>query len=233
MLRWIFFTLLLANFFPFWLSTKAAAPATEQSGGAGSEGRDSAAAHIRLLDEAGGGEADVRPRRAADADRASSRCLLVGPLTSAARVEALAGRFQSAGFPVERHWREVSAGRDYWVYLPRQPSARATTRTLQELAANNIDGFIFSEGELKGAIALGAFTDQGRAETAKTRFEELGYDAQMREIDRLAREYWLTFEGAPVPDTLARLLDLPSGGAVPQKISRMPCKTVASAMHFQ
>ena len=235
MFRWIFFVLLAANCLPVLFAGNA-----DQgiSGGPKSSdsriavGDDHAGSHLFMLD--GGQMALALNAAETDGDISEqTHCYLIGPLASISVAEAIAVEVERTGGQLKRNWREVEAGSDYWVYLPSMPSNRATTRTLQELQANDIDGFIFAEGELEGAIALGAYTDKLQAEQNKERYARLGYQPEIREIGRMAREYWLSSPQQIAPKTLRQLLQLPGIEKIPQKNSRKPCKIVASAMQFQ
>jgi len=164
-------------------------------------------------------------------------CYLIGPLASMAKAEKYAVHLESAGMAMARRWREVSVGLDYWLYLPQLPSVRATTRILQELKARDVDGFIVSEGDLKGAIALGVYTEERSADERREELVAIGYEAKLQKLDRMAREYWLTSDKPPRPGALETLLETlletEKLAEIPQKISRRDCKEVASAMQFQ
>ena len=236
MFRWIFFLLLAANVLPVLLAGNRDVDDAEAPGAGSGTGPSAGDVQtIALLNERKSAPPASRDNEQDSAipQRRQLRCFLLGPLASMATAEAYAGVLEASGMAISRRWREVVVGADYWVYLPRLPSSRATTRTLQELKASDVDGFIFSEGELKGAIALDVYTDKVRAERRKGEFSELGYDAEIHKMNRLAREYWLVSETAPRPAVMVDLAERENGAEIPQKISRMDCKTVASAMQFQ
>jgi hypothetical protein len=237
MYRWIFVALIVANFLPALMAGNDGATAI---GGLGdiksmADSDDAGVRPLRLLAESSAEDAsdDASQLTRALPQRREAMCFLIGPLASMAKAETFAQHLEEAEMKLDRRWREISIGSDYWVYLPQLPSVRATTRTLQELKARDIDGFIFSEGEMKGAIALGVFTDLGAAEAKKETFLSMGYDARLQKMDRLAREYWLISDNMPRPGMMDALVNSEELGEIPQKISRRDCKIVASAMQFQ
>ncbi len=236
MIRWIFAALLIANLFPALLA-ESRAPNQTPAPRAGALGAtDPGVRTLVLLGEAQpeSGEVERRDEESHSLpQRREQACFLVGPLVSMATAEAIAGQLESSGLTLEKRWREVAGGVDYWVHLPPQPSMRATTRVLQELKANNIDSFVFSEGELDGAIALGVYSDQAAAETQRQRFVELGYDASVYGMERLLREYWLLSDTVPDPGALDGLTQILGDREIGQNISPRSCLAVASAMHFQ
>ena len=239
MFRWCFLVLLVANLFPALMAgnrdlssdTLAVPPASSVSLEAYrvkpivllSEKSSDMVASADESEET----ANLLPQRREE------RCFLIGPLAAITTSERYAEVLERANVEFNRHWREVAVGSDYWIYLPKLPSTRATTRTLQELKASKIDGFIFSDGELKGAVALAVTTDRAAAEQKRSEFAELGYDARVHQMNRLAREYWLMSENVPRPGVMIELAKSESAAEIPQKISRMGCETVASAMEFQ
>ncbi len=237
MFRWVLVVLVLANFFPALMAgNDRALAAGDRSRAQSVAGVDEAGVRsLRLLAESSPADADSEGAATTQAlpQRREAMCFLIGPLASMAKAETFAQGLEETDMVLDRRWREISIGSDYWVYLPQLPSVRATTRTLQELKARAIDGFIFSEGEMKGAIALGVFTDLGAAEAKKETFVSMGYDVRLQKMDRLAREYWLMSDKMPRPGMMDALLNSEEIGEIPQKISRRDCKTVASAMQFQ
>jgi hypothetical protein len=119
------------------------------------------------------------------------------------------------------------------VYLPAQPSTRATSRLIQELSANEIDSFVISEGDLEGALAVGVFSVKENAEKQKQRLESMGYESGIHPVQRWIREYWLLSEDTPSPEDWRKITNSISNEELPQKMSRRSCKTVASALRFQ
>lgn len=237
MYRWIFVVLVFANFLPGLMAGNDAATAVGSPGNVKpmDDIDEIGVRPLRLLAESSSEDVTAEGSALARAlpQRREALCFLIGPLASMAKAETFAQRLEESDMTLERRWREISIGSDYWVYLPQLPSVRATTRTLQELKARDIDGFIFSEGEMKGAIALAVFTDLGAAEAKKETFISMGYDARLQKMDRLAREYWLMSDNMPRPGMMDTLMNSEDLGEIPQKISRRDCKIVASAMQFQ
>ena len=231
MIRRIFALLLVANVFPALLAGNHREEAAVAKNAAFGVPPDIGS--LRLLAESSKSSANSKQNDTRELpQRREVSCYLIGPLPSMARAENFALHLESSGMAMERRWREISVGLDYWLYLPPQPSVRATTRILQELKARNINGFIISEGDLKGAVALGVFTEEGAAIGRQEDLVAVGYDAKIQTLDRMAREYWLTSEKLPRPGALEALMNSENLADIPQKISRRDCKEVASAMQF-
>jgi hypothetical protein len=233
MMRWVFLLLALANVFPAMLAAKVADTETAPQK---IEFSDAETKKILLLAEVGGQPAQpVLTEATGNAlpERRDVACFIVGPLVSANVANQIAQGFQGAGFTVDSGWREVESGVDYWVYLPSQPSPRATTRLLQELKANQIDSFLVFEGDLEGAIALSVVNEEEEAKHLQARMFSLGYDAEIHKMQRWIREYWLLSDSIPDGGLWQQLVQPLETDAIQQKISRRSCKTVASAMRFQ
>ncbi|MCK9506551.1 MAG: hypothetical protein M0Q95_20535 [Porticoccaceae bacterium] len=233
MIRWVFLLLVLANCFPALMAAnlKDAKVAPERG-----ERVDAGAKNILLLAEAGEQASQSGVEEAASnalPERRDVSCFLVGPLVSAKVADQVASRFKETGLAVDSGWREVESGADYWVYLPPQPSPRATTRLLQELKANQIDSFLVFEGDLEGAIALSVFNEKENAKNFQGRMFSLGYDAEIHKMQRWIREYWLLSEAVPRGEQWQQIIKPFESDGIQQKMSRRSCKTVASAMRFQ
>lgn len=232
-MRWLFFFILLLNVFPAVFATNGDLPAGKGAARplVATEGKT-----IRLLSEV-----DSKTQREATQafddeelpERRKPGCYLVGPLVSQAVADEVAAAFRVLGYSLESRWREVESGWDYWVYLPVQPSTRATSRLIQELSANEIDSFVISEGDLEGALAVGVFSVEENAGRQRERLEAMGYEAKIYPVQRWIREYWLLTENPPSPEDWRNLISLIPNEELPQKMSRRSCKTVASALRFQ
>lgn len=222
MIRWIFAFLLVANALPALLF---GLPAAEQPSGKSVPSTPAGAESLQLLRERDGEPAQRRPGPAA------STCVRIGPVPGSRQAQALADRLRAEALQPQSLWRETESGADYWVYLPARPSPRATTRVLRELQANGMDSYVFSEGELKGAISLGVYGSQEAAREQRQRFERLGYEASVAAMTRKRREYWLLVPGTnPRAEELASSIAAEAGYAA--KNLEAGCKTVASGAHF-
>lgn len=233
-MRWLFFFILLLNIFPAVFATNENASVERVSPGAMvpvTKGRS-----IVLLSEIESRERLNEATPALDEELPERRepgCFLVGPLVSQTAANDVATTFTALDYPIQSRWREVESGFDYWVFLPVQPSVRATSRLIQELSANEIDSFVIAEGDLEGALAVGVFGVKDNAARQQERLETMGYEAKIHPVQRWIREYWLMTESTPSPEDWRAIMNSVSNEELPQKMSRRSCKTVASALRFQ
>lgn len=232
-MRWLFLFLLLLNLFPAVFATNGEDASNQLVGERYQPLRGKT---IHLLSEVKSGNGVDRFQQPADEELPERRepgCFLVGPLISQAVADEVAAALGVMTQSAQTHWREVESDVDYWVYLPAQPSTRATSRLIQELSANEIDSFVISEGDLEGALAVGVFSVKENAERQMQRLESMGYESGIHPVQRWIREYWLLSEDTPSPDEWRKITNSISNEELPQKMSRRSCKTVASALRFQ
>ncbi|WP_111643387.1 SPOR domain-containing protein [Marinimicrobium alkaliphilum] len=118
-------------------------------------------------------------------------CVMVGPFAGTEPADGLVGRLSSLEVGAWVQELEVSDGQGYWVYLPPEVSQQAALRRLYELQAKGIDSYVIPRGELANGISLGMFVSEVSAEARRTELSDLGYDAQLRTVDRTLRETWV------------------------------------------
>lgn len=63
----------------------------------------------------------------------------------------------------------------WWVHLPKFESEARARDVLKELHARGIDSFLIQTGDLTGAVSLGVFSFQSRAERTRADFIAKGY----------------------------------------------------------
>lgn len=83
---------------------------------------------------------------------------------------------------------------DYRVLIPPASSAEEAFRKLRELQASDIDSYVITKGEQAMGVSLGVFSSQDGAETLLTRLKSMGYEAEIIQIERQSRSYWIVFE---------------------------------------
>jgi hypothetical protein len=161
---------------------------------------------------------------------ASRRCLLLGPYgdrQAAGRILADATGLDVGGRILQR---DIPSGEDFWVYVPVGESSSHAARLSRELTGAGVESFVVNEGPLAGHVSAGLHRTADAAKSQQQRLQILGYPAEIQNMPRLLREYWLALETPPVPAPEAWRVLLKSA---PQRLKRqMPCETVASSGLF-
>jgi len=145
---------------------------------------------IRLLSESS--EAERRSQFLVAAEDAT--CLFLGGFDDESLAAALRQRLLSLDIASSLQGIDLTAGVDYWVYLPPLVSRQASLRQLRELQSRNIDSYIITVGDLSNGISLGIFSRKDSAESVVSRLLELDYSAAIRELPRAHRKYWVRVE---------------------------------------
>lgn len=226
-MRWFFLLLLVLNLFYYvWhqqqtpLRVKEVAPLSlHQSTHQG----------IRLLSEADKKQVRQAPTEGVAVEARPEGCLFLGGFEREEEADALLQRVVSLDVAAELRSLDVSAGVDYWVYLPPLASRQASLRQLKELQARKIDSYIITQGDLADGISLGMFPRIDAAESVMQRLRDAGYEPAMRELARAHRSYWVRVLPASrrlVDDAMLQRL---SSDFVNLQHQLMPCESVASA----
>lgn len=185
-MRWLFLLLLVINIFYFvWNQqqlpglAQSVSPFTLHSGE-----KD----QIRLISEEVYKRASPsKNARVADA----TQCLFLGGFEHQADAAALEQRLLSLDIMSNVHEREAEAGVDYWVYLAPLGSREAALRQLKELQSRAVDSYLITQGDLANGISLGIFSRNDSARSVLQRMRSIGYAAELRELRRASRTFWL------------------------------------------
>lgn len=151
---------------------------------------------LQLLSEAGApaaGERAGSDERQLDPDRAElpALCTLLGPFADRAAADPVLTRLQSLDLPARVGEVEISDGPGYWVHLPPELSRQAALERLHELQGEGVDSYVIPRGELANGISFGMFSRQSLARERRDELRAQGYDAQIRQIERSHREFWV------------------------------------------
>ena len=227
-MRWFFLFLLVLNVFYFvWHQQQTPLRAKEIAPLALYRGEQKS---IRLLSESPESAAKRSSGSSSAATGAQAgACLYFGPIYDETRAKALEQRLTSLDIRASRQKVDAAAGTDFWVYLPPLASRQASLLQLRELQARKIDSYIITEGDLADGISLGFFQSKDSADAVVDRLKGAGYAAQVREMARNQRDFWIQIS----PES-RRLAD---DGLVRQLVAdfpelqqqTMPCKSVATA----
>jgi cell division septation protein DedD len=180
---------------------------------------------IQLLSES---DEPVRREQAPRAV-AGAVCLFLGGFELESAATAVEQRLVSLDIRSHVQSMDAAAEVEYWVYLPPLASRQASLRQLKELQARKIDGYIITQGDLANGISLGIFPREDSAKGVMQRLHDAGYDAELRELPRSHRNYWVRI--APesrrlVSDSLLESLAFDFNGLQHQL---MPCESIATS----
>jgi hypothetical protein len=180
---------------------------------------------IQLLSES---DEPVR-REQAHRAVAGAVCLFLGGFELESAAAAVEQRLLSLDIRSRVQSMDAAAEVEYWVYLPPLASRQASLRQLKELQARKIDSYIITQGDLANGISLGIFPREDSAKGVMQRLHDAGYDAELRELPRSHRNYWVRI--APesrrlVSDSLLESLAFDFNGLQHQL---MPCESIATS----
>ena len=177
---------------------------------------------IRLLAEA------APPVRRVETQQSHDSCFILGGFDEESEALSVKQRLISLDIASNVEAVDMSAGVDYWVYLPPLVSRQASLRELRELQSMDVDSYIITVGELTNGISLGIFSRRDSAESVVGYMHRADYDAQIKELPRTHRRYWVRLAQESYPlfnsEVLEGLLrDFPA--IMHQQI---PCASIAS-----
>jgi hypothetical protein len=95
----------------------------------------------------------------------------------------------------------------YWVYIPPFRDRKSANLALNMLASRGIkDAYIVGSGEDMNAIALGLYSEEGRAKRRLEQMEETGMAARIGTLDRSSSLFFINVELPRLQDFDAKLL---------------------------
>lgn len=252
-MRWIFFSLIAANFaiLAWWQTSKpqrAAEPKpyTTPFGVGGlvllsEAAKQSPQSEPEPSDAVTPPPAEVRPAAdpavsapaAAESPGAHGQCVLVGPyenneLAQQALQKLLAKEIKAYVFQMDL---AVSSG--YQIYLDGFESRAQAKKRLDELQAAGVDSFIVPKGEYVNTIALGSYEQEGAAKNQLEKFAAAGITAKLRESKRSVVELWLAMPpemGDTLPEALRQVLGVSK--AEKKEERQILCATIASGKNI-
>ena len=122
----------------------------------------------------------------------SPLCPAFGPLADLFRGQNLVERLKSLKFDVVlRAVDRPSDENDYRVLIPPLKTLQDAFRKLRELQSLEIDSHVITQGQDALGISLGLYASLANADAARAGFVEEGYEAEVRAIRRITREYWV------------------------------------------
>jgi len=119
-------------------------------------------------------------------------CQSLGPYEDIQTAQDVTEQLLVSGWQVAlRAVDERSDSYDYRVLIPPVPSLQDAFRKLRELKSRDIDSYVMSQGEDALGISLGVFSSRVTAIAHREAMVEAGYEADIREIPRIVRGYWV------------------------------------------
>jgi hypothetical protein len=186
-MRWLLMFLLVINVF-YYVWQQQQAPIKEK-GILPEQSYIEPRLDIRLLRESADIAQQIPAGSPVNAGEAS--CITLGEFNERLQAESVEQRLVSMSIAVSLLEQNVSAGIDYWVYLPPLASSQASLRQLRELQGRMIDSYLITEGDLENGISLGIFPRSSSAEAIIEQLRVAGYEPQMRELQRTHRTFWV------------------------------------------
>ncbi len=187
---------------------------------------------VQLLSEAGSGQ-DQRQIEAvevlsnvetieAEVDELAQGCAALGPFSDVMLAQDTNERMNALGILSElRAWDAPTDDQDFRVVLPPSASLQEAFRKLRELKSQDIDSYVITQGEDALGISLGVFSSLEGAMNHQVELESDGYEVEIREIQRLVREYWVLGDASVEfgPDVQALTAEIDTSAT----ITRRPC----------
>ena len=79
----------------------------------------------------------------------------------------------------------------YRVLIPPVESLEVAFRNLRELQSLGIDSYVITRGEDSLGISMGVYSNAFTAEDVRRKLARDGYPTNVRQVSRIAREYWI------------------------------------------
>jgi hypothetical protein len=128
--------------------------------------------------------------------RAEEFCAMLGPVNRGLVANQLAQRLIALGIYPEKRKIEIPGKPDFWVVIPPAKSRNEAMDRLRILQGRGIDSFLIPQGELQHAISLGMFGSHENAEKHSSKFGNIGYKVEVREVSKGLVETWLFLPAA-------------------------------------
>jgi len=138
-----------------------------------------------------------------DSESSGETCFTVGPFDIESTARLVAERISQSGRSVKVKRQQTDRIQKYLVFLPRLPTRAAAEKVVADIKQNKIKEYaIIESGPYKNAIALGTFSDLGKARRHTEYIRFLGYDAKHTEQKQRAVVYWVGYDNSdnqPLP----------------------------------
>lgn len=163
---------------------------------------------------------------------AAQTCGRLGPFAEQVSARQVQNRLADLDIAARVDSEEVVVREDYWVHIPPRDSEAAALAMLRELQKRDIDSFLITDGDLVKGISLGFFSRRESAQKVRDKRREQGYPAEIREVPRTERKFWLLISSPGVAALDASRLDELARGGLDATLQQVPCADVAPAEDF-
>lgn len=129
-------------------------------------------------------------------------CPAIGPFTDVFQAESILEQVRALDLPAElRAIDEKLLSNEFRVLIPPAASVEEAFRKLRELQSLDIDSYILGRGDQAMGISLGVFSRREAAEAMREERRRQGYQAEITEIPRFERQFWIVGRRAAAAGT--------------------------------
>lgn len=200
-MRWIFFSLVLANLALLGYFTLQP---NETPVPTGPQKVHEQGKKLILLSEAADPQVMMQETQVVASE--SAGCYQLGPFMSLGAYNQAQARAAALGL----EFREVFKARqnttkplEYWVHVPSRPTQAEARKLLAELKQRKVDSFLITKGDMANAISLGLFRNKASAERISQLVKDLGIPVAIKVKNDVEGQRWLRlFGGAGIGEGL-------------------------------
>lgn len=156
-----------------------------------------------------------------------SMCTSIGPFITKRDGELLVRSLESEGYKATVQSLELSREIQFWVMLPPYPNKIEALQVLKQLQTKNIDSYLMATGAMKNAISLGLFNRESSAKGVLDRIQTAGFAAEIRQQERVEREFWVRMPPGQAVEKLQETLETLVSSEAQAKISSASCEMFA------
>jgi hypothetical protein len=144
------------------------------------------------VEDAGDVEEVERVAEVAEIKEKETNCKAVGPFSSLTTGQSVLERLLSMDLVVQLKALDSLLDEYYYrVLIPPVESLEVAFRNLRELQSLGIDSYVITQGEDSLGISMGVYSTALRAEEVRQKLSKDGYPTNVRQVSRIAREYWI------------------------------------------
>jgi hypothetical protein len=180
--RWIFFSLILANaaYFGWHMAQQTQAVSVQQE-----------TARLNNVSVLASSDTIGLHKPPVDEPVGDGQCVRLGPFKQELHAEQVLTRLAALDIAGEAERQQVELVKDYWVYLPPYPDANQAKIKLAELNQKGIDSYLIASGALKNGLSLGLYSQKANALNRQRAVRLEGYEASIRENKTIDTGYWV------------------------------------------